>query len=118
MLAGPAGAALSGRARSRKASSRWASTLSNQPPPNGVLHDLVAAPVDLGVETGQLVGRGPGAEPGEPVPVDPRPVPPLTVHPAIPLVVIDRRRLHPATFLLQTPQAQLPCRHEQLLFRL
>src|SRR5438132_5238406 len=97
MLAGPAGAALSGRARSRKASSRWASTLSNQPPPNGVLHDLVAAPVDLGVETGQLVGRGPGAEPAEPVPVDPRSV--LPVHPAIPLVVIDRRRLHPAALL-------------------
>ena len=70
--------------------------------PDGVDHDGVGPPVDRVHQPGQRVCRHGDAQMADLVAVDPRPHPPVTVDPAIPVVLIDdHRRLDPAAFVPQ-----------------
>src|SRR2546427_233075 len=72
--------------------------------PEGAVPHLVAAPVALPHQPGQLTRGAPGAHRAKAVPVAPRPNAAAPVAPAIPIVLIDDpRRLHPPALLLQPP---------------
>src|SRR5438270_8119923 len=96
MASGPAGqwAAPEVRARSTRASARWASWPSYQPPARGVAFHLSAAGIDLGQQPAALIGRQPGRDPHGTVTIRPgAQVAPLPQPPVSLAFVGDRRRL-------------------------